>query len=50
MKPHLPWAYEFASHPQDSALQVRAFLSKVRGRSLINIHDGGGEQLAEANR
>uniref|UniRef100_A0A7S3EQP7 protein xylosyltransferase n=1 Tax=Haptolina ericina TaxID=156174 RepID=A0A7S3EQP7_9EUKA len=30
--------------------EVRAFLSKVRGRSLINIHDGGGEQLAEANR
>ena len=30
--------------------EMRRFLGRMRGRSLINIHEGGGEQLQAASR
>ena len=44
-----------ASNSRSAAILVawcarRAFLSKIRGRSMIDVHEGGGPQLLEANK
>ncbi|KAL1526060.1 hypothetical protein AB1Y20_020881 [Prymnesium parvum] len=50
----LPFDYLINLSDADLALrtdaEMQGFLQRVRGRSLINVHEGGGEQLVEANK
>ena len=51
-----PFAFDFFIQLSDADLPLRtdaemvAFLERMRGRSMINVHEGGGPTLLEANR
>lgn len=50
----LPFDYVINLSDVDLSLRTDAemqrFFARMRGRSLINVHEGGGEQLIEANK
>ena len=51
-----PFKFDFFIQLSDADLslrtdtELRAFLARMRGRSMINVHEGGGTTLLEANQ